>query len=259
MVPEALQTINKAPLFFVGLHMPNHAPQFDKCMVSVNRLKTRKSDFYPNQWIMDSGAFTEISTHGEYRTTVEEYANHINRWKACGYMLAAVSQDYMCESFILGKTGMTVKEHQQKTIERYDSILPLTDAYILPVLQGFEPIEYQQHIAYYGDRLKNNAWVGVGSVCKRNSKPSQVENVLLAIKQVRPDLRLHGFGLKRTALQSGCVNDLLYSCDSMAWSFHGRKIGRGNDVELAKEYVQGMASLPVQGSMLPILFNAVQI
>ena len=93
------------PAFFVGLHMPNHAPVFARCMVSVNRLKNRKSDFYPQEWIMDSGAFTEISTYGRYRSTVQEYANRINRWKTCGTMLAAVSQDYMCEPFILKRPG----------------------------------------------------------------------------------------------------------------------------------------------------------
>jgi hypothetical protein len=47
----------------------------------------------------------------------------------------------------------------------------------------------------------------------------------------RPDLLLHGFGLKLAALQSQSptVRALLYSLDSMAWSFGGRKWGRKND------------------------------
>ena len=66
----------------------------------------------------------------------------------------------------------------------------------------------------------------VGSVCKRNSKPLSVVRVLQAIKAARPDLRLHGFGVKLTALQHPAVRDLLYSADSMAWSYHARKNGR---------------------------------
>ena len=58
------------PRFYIGTHMVNHAARFERCMISVNRLKTRKSDFVAQHWIMDSGAFTEISTHGQYRTGV---------------------------------------------------------------------------------------------------------------------------------------------------------------------------------------------
>ena len=127
----------------------------------------------------------------------------------------------------------------------------------MPVLQGFKPEEYRDHIRQYGNRLTYGMWVGVGSVCKRNGNPRQIEEVLLAIKTLRPDLKLHGFGLKRTALKSGCVTELLYSCDSMAWSSAGRRIGRGNDVNLAKKYVDGLTALRSQGSLLPRLFRAV--
>jgi hypothetical protein len=237
------------PLFYIGLHMVTHAPQFDRCMISVNRLRLRKSDFNPHDWMMDSGAFTEISTHGEYRTSVQEYADQINRWKVCGNLLAAVSQDYMCESFILAKTGLTVADHQRLTIERYDALLQLTDVYILPVLQGYKPEEYVSHIAQYDDRLKLGMWVGVGSVCKRNSSPAQIEAVLTAIRRVRPDLRLHGFGLKITSLKSDIVSQYLYSCDSMAWSFAGRKDHRANDPTLAHEYAKTVDTMPVQGNL----------
>lgn len=69
-------------------------------------------------------------------------------------------------------------------------------------------------------------WVGVGSVCKRNSNPRQIVDVLSAIHTTRPDLRLHGFGIKKTALKNPLIHWLLHSADSMAWSFHARKNGR---------------------------------
>lgn len=172
---------------------------------------------------MDSGAFTEISTHGKYRHSVEEYVAEVNRWKTNGEMLAAVAQDYMCEPFILQKTGMTVAEHQQLTVQRYDQLKVLTDVYVLPVLQGYLPSEYVQHIALYGDRLAQGQWVGVGSICKRNADPRAVVAVLEAIHGVRPDLRLHGFGLKLTALADPRVRAHLHTADSMSWSFAARK------------------------------------
>lgn len=242
--------------FYVGLHQPSDAKNFDRCMISINRLRNRISDFDVGEWMMDSGAFTEISTHGKFRTDVYDYIGQINSWASCGNLVAAVSQDFMCEPFILTKTGLTTKEHQRMTIERYDSIRRGTDVYVLPVLQGFWPEEYVQHLEAYGDRLSDGQWVGVGSVCKRNTDVGEIERVLYAIKKNRPDLRLHGFGIKITSLESSAVRDMLYSCDSMAWSYAARKQGRnGNCWREAKKFVQAIESQKIcQRSVQPLIF-----
>jgi hypothetical protein len=92
-------------------------------MISVNRLRNRKSDFAVQNWMLDSGAFTELFRFGRYRHSVQEYADCIKRWKTCGTLLAAVSQDFMVEPFIREKTELTVEAHQLLTIERYDELL----------------------------------------------------------------------------------------------------------------------------------------
>jgi hypothetical protein len=242
--------------FFVGLHQPSDAKHFQAAFVSVNRIRNRKKPFEVGDWIMDSGAFTEISQHGKYRHSPDEFAAQIRRWKGNGNLLAAVSQDYMCERFILDKTGMTVQEHQRLTVERYDALVEAdTGVYIMPVLQGYVRREYRDHIAMYGDRLTHGMWVGVGSICKRNGDPIAIENVLLAIHDVRPDLRLHGFGLKTTALGSGLVRELLYTADSMAWSFSARMQGRNaNDWREARDWMEKMMSRAVQA---PLMFGRV--
>lgn len=226
--------------FFVGLHHPSDAKHFDAAFVSVNSLRKRKTSFAVHDWIMDSGAFSTIAQHGGYPAPVEEYAEHIKRFKSSGNLLAAVAQDYMCEPAMLARTGLTVADHQRLTIERYDALLACeTGVYIMPVLQGYEPEEYVSHLRQYGERLALGAWVGVGSVCKRNSSPSLILAVLAAIKAERPDLRLHGFGLKTTALANGTIRALLYTADSMAWSFAARKQGRNaNDWREAERFVQ---------------------
>jgi hypothetical protein len=202
---------------------------------------------------MDSGAFTEISTHGHYRTSVAEYAAEIRRWAWNGRLLAAVSQDWMCEPWIVQKTGLSVLEHQRLTIERYDALLAedTEGIYIMPVLQGYAPADYVRHIEMYGDRLAQGAWVGVGSICKRNASPRAVEAVLLAIQAVRGDLQLHGFGLKATALRSALIFDLLATADSMAWSFQARMQGRNaNDWREAKRWMRGIEDVPRQMTWL---------
>jgi len=234
--------------FFVGLHQPSDAKRVPDSFISVNRLRDRKSDFTVGDWIMDSGAFSTILTHGGYPEGVEEYAKQINRWKQCGNLLAAVAQDYMCEPGMLKLTGLTVADHQRLTIERYDALLPLvTDCYIMPVLQGYDPSDYVDHIRQYGERLKPGMWVGVGSVCKRNGNPGAIAEVLMAIKGDRPDLQLHGFGLKKTALQFGLVRALLHTADSMAWSYHARKNGRSaNDWREARDFASKIIRMEFQ-------------
>lgn len=214
-------------------------------MISVNRLRRRKSDFEVNNWILDCGAFTEISRHGHYREDIQVYANHIKRWKSCGNLVAAVSRDIMCEPFILERTGMTVQDHQKLTVDNYDALLACeTGVYILPVLQGYSPSEYVSHIRQYGDRLAYGMWVGVGSVCKRNSKPAQIEAIVIAISKERPDLRLHLFGVKLTALKSAVIRNLAWSSDSLAWSFAARKQGRNqNDWREAEKFSNRVKSL----------------
>jgi hypothetical protein len=234
--------------FFVGLHQPSDAKHFDAAFISVNRIRNRKGAFVASDWIMDSGAFTEISAHGHYRMPVSDYADQIRRWKGNGNLLAAVTQDYMCEAWILEKTGLTVADHQRLTIERYDALVAeQTGVYILPALQGWHPHEYVAHIRQYGDRLVHGAWVGVGGVCKRQGNINAIASVLMAIHRERPDLRLHGFGVKTTALQSGLIQELLYTADSMAWSFAARKLGRnGNDWKEARAWSNRITEAPVQ-------------
>ena len=239
------------PLFFVGANHTTAAAHLERSMLSVNILLTRKSDFRVSDWIMDSGAFTRISS-GREHLPLEEYAGMIDRWARCGNLLAAVAQDYMCEQFILDVTGLTVDDHQRMTIERYDALRPLVSAtHLMPVLQGYEPEDYVRHIGQYGDRLEPGSWVGIGSVCKRNSSVGEVEAVMDAVVGERPDLRYHGFGLKLTALTSFVVSDGLYSCDSMAWSYAARREGRNaQDVNEAIRYAKRVNSLPVQTRML---------
>lgn len=236
--------------FFVGLHVLSAAKKVSHpAFISVNMIRSRKSAFEVGDWILDSGAFSTILMHGGYPEPPNEYAAQIKRWSKNGNLLTAVAQDYMCESAMLAITGHTVAEHQRMTIERYDALLACDTGGvpIMPVLQGYDPKEYVEHIRQYGNRLTPGMWVGVGSVCKRNASPAAIEAVLLAIKTERPDLRLHGFGIKTTALRSEIVRDLLYTADSMAWSYSARKQGRdGNDWREAEAFGRKIKDMPIQ-------------
>jgi len=228
-----------------------HVRYFERAMVSINILERRKSDFLAQDWLLDSGAFSRITT-GRGHMPARMYVDHIERWNRCWNLLAAVSQDWMCESFVLEQTGLTVYDHQRMTVDRYGELRRMLDPeiHLMPVLQGYQPQEYVDHIRQYGELLPEGIWVGVGSVCKRNASVHSIEAVLDAIMAVRPDLRLHGFGLKVTALKSHRVNESLYSCDSMAWSFAARRRGGGqNDPMEAHRYAERVATQSIQLDM----------
>ena len=242
----------RQPTFYLGVHRLTGLARFERVMVSVNVLEhdRRESDFPVRSWIMDSGAFTRV-TSGRGHMALDEYARWIRRFAECGDLEAAVSQDYMCEPIALEATKWTVAQHQKETTVRYLALLDRDlPVYLMPVVQGQTPDDYRRHLEQYGRTLEEGAWVGVGSVCKRNGSPNEVVEILRAISTDRPDLLWHGFGLKKTALASGFVRSMLYSCDSMAWSLAARKAGRdANSLDEAARYAANLGVQPVQAGM----------
>lgn len=191
--------------------------------VSRRTLRHRKGPMaIDTEWALDSGGFSELSMYGKWETSPDDYIEEVRKWYGWGRMSWAAAQDWMCEPVILQKTGKTVKEHQILTIENYQYLrekspdLPWT-----PVIQGWEPQQYKEHVKMYlssGIDLSQQKVVGIGSVCRRQHT-SEIENL---IKDLHGEgLRIHGFGFKLLGLKR--VADYLESADSLAWSFAGRR------------------------------------
>lgn len=211
--------------FFLGIHMVK-AMQRTSVPLFVSRrvLESCKHPASRAPWALDSGGFTELSMHGRWITPAGIYASQARFWmdEMNGMQWAAV-QDWMCEPFILDKTGLTVEEHQRRTIGSYIRLRELQPKIPwVPVLQGYKPSEYITHIEMYEDygiNLRSLPLVGIGSVCRRQS--SDVDEAEAIIREVSSDgIRLHAFGFKTTGLVR-CAH-LLESADSMAWSYEAR-------------------------------------
>ncbi len=211
---------------YLGVWQVGHAKYIPQFMFSLRRLKKRKSPvpFNNHDWVMDSGAFSEININGKYTFTPEEYLKYIELHQPRLFF----NMDYMCEPFVLEKTGLTIRQHQEKTIENQIKITDLLKNYNIKgefagCIQGWNIDDYLHHI----DMLKSQGLItekmGVGSVCRRNSKKDIIE-ILQAVKQELPNTKLHGFGVKTDILKERIIYDYLDSCDSMAWSFAGRRI-----------------------------------
>jgi hypothetical protein len=128
----------------------------------------------------------------------------------------------MCEETMLKKTGLTVGDHQRRTVANFLELRSLApDLPFVPVLQGWTLADYWRCADRYvkaGVDLSKERIVGVGTLCRRQASG-------LAVRVVRSlaadGLRLHGFGFKVLGLRQ--VKEVLASADSMAWSFHARR------------------------------------
>jgi hypothetical protein len=96
------------PLFYLGTHMPNWLAVTDvPLFVSRRRLTDRKTlPAAAGSWALDSGGFTELSMFGEWRTTEEDYAVDVERFRRdIGNLDWVAPMDWMCEPFMLERPG----------------------------------------------------------------------------------------------------------------------------------------------------------
>lgn len=192
--------------------------------VSHNMLKRRVTPFprAVGRWALDSGGFTELSRNGGWLTTPEEYVEAARRYQnELGSLDFAAPQDWMCEPFMLTKTGLTVLEHQRLTVANFVELRRLApELPFIPVLQGWELEDYLRCAEMYhqaGVDLRAELRVGVGSVCRRQYT-SEIETIFETLHG--EGLALHGFGVKTAGLKN--YERYLSSADSMAWSFGAR-------------------------------------
>lgn len=210
-------------LFYLGTHLPSWLGRTSVPLFISHRRLTAQKTWHEatGPWALDSGGFSEVSMFGEFQTTPEVYAKRVGEYSAAiGPMDWAAPQDWMCEPFIVAKTGLSVAIHQQRTIDNYLDLKALGGPFI-PVLQGWQEGDYHRHMDMYaraGIDLLAEPVVGVGSVCRRQNT-DEAARIFGSLADT--GIRTHGFGVKTSGLSK--FGHLLESADSMAWSFHARR------------------------------------
>ena len=212
-------------VFYTGTHCTSWLGRTTiPLMVSHRRLAQRRK--YPRarcSWLLDSGGFSELLMYGGWQTTAREYviATALYANEVGGLMGAAI-QDWMCEPVMLKKTGLTIREHQHRTVASYLELKSMNPSLpFFPVLQGWQLNDYLRHVDDYtnaGVDLKLLPRVGIGSVCRRQHS----DEIFTIISTLwRQGIKLHGFGVKLKGLEK--TASYLESADSMAWSFSARR------------------------------------
>jgi hypothetical protein len=226
-------------MFFLGTHQPNWLKdeRFSRVPLFISRRTLNKLKTPPyagTSFALDSGGFTELQMFGRWTLTADQYAEEVGRYvRFYGKRLEWVApQDWMCEPLVLAGgraargivfkgTGITVEEHQRRTVENFVTLRRLLGDVVIPVLQGWKLQDYWRCEQMYEDagvRLANEGTVGVGTVCRRQStnEATQIMSTLAA-----GGLRLHGFGFKKTGLAN--CHGFMTSADSTAWSDTARQ------------------------------------
>lgn len=215
-------------VFFLGTHEPSWLARLGvPLFVSDRRLRRyRRLPQAIAPWALDSGGFSELDRYGswEHGPTPAQYVARIRRYQAeIGQLRWAAPQDWMCEPWIVAKTGRTVREHQARTVGNFLDLRSLApELPIVPVVQGWSVAEYLACVDRYaaaGVDLTAEPVVGVGSMCRR-AATAAAEQVLATLRG-RGLSRLHGFGFKITGLRRS--GHMLASADSMAWSYAARR------------------------------------
>jgi hypothetical protein len=212
--------------FYLGTHHPNWLNTLDvPLFVSHRRLAGRRTlPVARGPWALDSGGFTELSMYGAWQTTPKQYITAVRRYRdQIGQLAWAAPQDWMCEPFMVAKTGLSVQKHQTRTVANYLTLRELApDLPFAPVLQGWKVEDYERCADLYareGIDLTQERVVGLGSVCRRQHTASA--EALINRLHEHGITELHGFGFKVLGLEK--VGHLLASADSLAWSYAARR------------------------------------
>lgn len=186
----------------------------------------------------DCGGYVATLIWGDYRYSPQQYVDWLEkfgpRW--------AATMDYCCENEITsGKVGV-VGERQQRTTDMahlfWQDYRDAPWAWV-PTVHWWTVSDYVRHAqelrplicemkAYYGDQRAFR--VGIGTLCKRASV-AMVYEVVNAVAHELPDIGLHLWGVKLTALKSKLALPGVVSVDSAAWDLGGTAAGPAAWVE----------------------------
>jgi hypothetical protein len=202
--------------------------------MSYNTLRRRVASIAPQvAFAIDSGGYTELQRNGRWTISPQQYVDDLMKLvdrPGSQHLDFVAQQDWMCDPKTLAATGLSVAEHQDRTVGNLLELRELMaldgrDKLIVPVLQGATVDDYLTHadrFAAAGVDLRAERLVGVGSLCARQDH-DDAYNAIISLRAYGLR-RLHGFGVSGRGLVR--LAPLLASCDSMAWSLAARHCPR---------------------------------
>lgn len=106
-------------VFYLGTHEPAWLGRVGfPLFVSHRRLlRYRQMPVARCRWALDSGAFSELSMYGQWTVAPTAYVAAVRRYRdGITHLAWAAPQDWLCEPFMVARTGLSVREHQRRTV-----------------------------------------------------------------------------------------------------------------------------------------------
>lgn len=213
--------------FYLGTHEPSWIGRSPlPLFVSLERRGRFGRRAANAGWALDSGGFTQTTHRGGWTQPTEAFVDEVRQLaeRVPGLEWSA-PQDWMCEPAALHATGLTVDDHQARTVDNFLQLRAIApDFPFIPVLQGWKPGEHEacaERYASAGVDLTLEPLVGVGTICRRQDT-AEIAAIVRSLASA--GYRLHGFGVKTGGLAR--YGHLLESADSLAWSYRAVKAAR---------------------------------
>jgi len=174
---------------------------------------------------LDSGGFSFFTKYSEYPFSVKEYVEWIHEMQKInnGKVKYVATMDYPCEPSINRKAFSSNKERIEKTVENaikcFKNEIP---AKWIPVLQGYNLDEYVFCLNLYKKHGILTDYIAVGSMCKR----SNISEIVKIVHEIKKNYKgkIHLFGLAIKALQNKALFDMIYSCDTIGYTFASKTV-----------------------------------
>src|SRR4051812_2363738 len=109
-------------LFYLGTSEPSWLQRLDvPLFLSRRRLaRLKKLPRAQVDWVLDSGAYSELNAWGRWLLSPRRYLAEVKRyWAEVGRLQWISCMDWVCEPVIRHKTGLTVAQHQQRSLDNY--------------------------------------------------------------------------------------------------------------------------------------------
>lgn len=170
---------------------------------------------------LDSAGFIAMLLYWGYRWSLGEYVEFAGRLKPTWW----AAPDFCCEWEVAGDRA-EVLERVKRTAFKLDWARQVAAdrgvAPPMPVLQGWYPDDYLRCADMIPDLPR---LVGLGSVCRRSLHgPAGIVRVITTLDWLLPpNVLLHLFGAKGSALRALAGHPRVHSADSCAWDFAARR------------------------------------
>lgn len=247
----ATQQVNDRPLFacfYAGAPEPSWLSRTTvPLFIPYHRLLRRLRGKLPRSpwrghWALDWGGFHHLRKYGTCVLDPKVYVDHVRLFdRKIGNLGWAASMDWMCEQDALAATGLTVREHQQRTVANLVELEKIwysdtdDESPFALTLQGDPEANEDDMIQSYLDCWdmyvaagldpSYRPFVAAGSVCKQQAT-NKIGALVAALheRDNRSDeyepLTLHLYGAKTQAIQK--FGHLFTSADSQASLFAAR-------------------------------------